>query len=167
MRWLLPLLALPLLVGATSPERAFVEPLMESHQAERAAVGVPPLRWSEALAADAARWGRQLARSGSFEHEVEVTDDLDTPGENLWMGTAGAWSPGEMVQSWAGEKRAFHNGSFPNVSRSGNWDDVGHYTQMVWRNTGEVGCALISDGSMDYLVCRYARTGNIDGERVY
>lgn len=167
MKWLLSLLALPLLTGATSPESAFMAPILESHQAERAAVGVPPLKWDDRLAADAARWGRQLARSGSFEHEVAVTDDLDTPGENLWMGSAGSWSPGEMVHSWAEEKRGFRNGTFPNVSRSGDWDDVGHYTQMVWRNTGEVGCALISNGKMDTLVCRYARTGNIDGERVY
>ena len=167
MKWLLPLFALPLLVGATSPERAFIGPILDSHQAERAAVGVPALKWSEALAADAARWGRELARSGAFEHEVEVSDDLDTPGENLWTGTAGAWSPAEMVKFWAEEKRGFRNGTFPNVSRSGAWDDVGHYTQMVWRDTHQVGCALISDGSMDTLVCRYARTGNVEGERVF
>lgn len=167
MRRLLLLLALPCLVGATSTQRAFVGPVMAGHQAERAAVGVAELVWDDALAADAQRWATTLARTGSFEHEDEVSDDPDIQGENLWMGTKGAWSPTEMVDGWADEKRAFRPGTFPHVSRTGDLEDVGHYTQMVWRNTGTVGCAMASDRDMDYLVCRYARTGNVEGERVY
>lgn len=159
--------SLPLLVGAASPDRAFVAPLMAGHHAERAAVGLPDMVWDETLAADARRWARELARTGSFEHEDEVSDDPDVQGENLWMGTRGAWSPTEMVASWAEEKRDFRAGVFPYVSRTGNLEDVGHYTQMVWRDTGRVGCAIASDRRMDYLVCRYARTGNVEGERVY
>ena len=87
--------------------------------------------------------------------------------ENLWMGTQSAWSPAEMVSGWAKEKRHFRAGAFPNVSRTGRLEDVGHYTQMVWRKTGRVGCAMASDGDMDYLVCRYARTGNIRGQQVF
>ena len=161
------LLALPTLVGASDPDRAFVAPVMGGHAVERAAVGVPDLAWDDALAVDAQRWATTLARSGSFEHEDEVSDDPDVQGENLWMGTKGAWSPSEMVGHWAQEKQAFQPGTFPQVSRTGKLDDVGHYTQMVWRNTGRVGCAMASASGMDYLVCRYARTGNVQGERVF
>ena len=79
-------------------------------------------------------------------------------------------APGHRTRwSTAGrdERRAFRTGTFPDVSRTGDLEDVGHYTQMVWRNTGQVGCAMASNRSMDYLVCRYARTGNVEGERVY
>ena len=167
MRRLLPLLALPLLIGAASPERAFLAPVLAVHQAERAAVGVPGLVWSERLEAGATLWARHLARTGQLEHEVEVTGDEDAPGENLWMGTHAAWSPAEMVADWAVERRDFRPGVFPDVSRTGGDGEVGHYTQMVWRGTRAIGCGLASDGTMDYLVCHYDRPGNVEGERVY
>jgi hypothetical protein len=84
-------------------------------------------------------------------------------GENLWMGTHGAFSVEAMVRGWASEKRFFAAGMFPNVSRTGDWEDVGHYTQMIWPTTTRVGCALASTPRIDYLVCRYATAGNIDG----
>ena len=161
------LFALPMTVGASDPARSFIGPVMDRHHVERAAVEVPDMIWDEALADSAGRWARELARSHSFEHEDELSDDPEVEGENLWMGTRGAWSPAEMVSHWARERRAFRPGTFPAVSRTGSLEDVGHYTQMVWRNTGRVGCAVASDRQMDYLVCRYSRTGNVEGERVY
>ena len=56
-------------------------------------------------------------------------------GENLWMGTRGAYSVETMVGNWASERRLFVPGTFPNNSRSGSWDDIGHYTQMIWPTT--------------------------------
>jgi hypothetical protein len=82
------------------------------------------------------------------------------------MGTRGAYSIEEMAGSWAGEKSLFRPGTFPDVSRSGKWSDVGHYTQMIWRSTAKVGCAIRSGGSWDVLVCRYAPPGNVVGQRV-
>jgi hypothetical protein len=84
-------------------------------------------------------------------------------GENLWMGTRGAYSVETMVGHWASERRYFVPGTFPNNSRSGNWADIGHYTQMIWPTTTRVGCALASNATTDYLVCRYSPAGNIDG----
>ena len=51
------------------------------------------------------------------------------------MGTHGAFSVEAMVGGWASEKRFFAAGIFPNVSRTGDWEDVGHYTQMIWPTT--------------------------------
>jgi hypothetical protein len=87
-------------------------------------------------------------------------------GENLWMGTRGAYSVETMVGNWASERRLFVPGTFPNNSRSGNWEDIGHYTQMIWPTTTRVGCALASNASTDYLVCRYSPAGNVDGHAV-
>lgn len=65
------------------------------------------------------------------------------------------------------EKRIFTPGAFPSaVSRSGNWSDVAHYTQMIWRGTTRVGCALHKAGEWDYLICRYAPAGNVVGQSV-
>lgn len=140
---------------------------MAVHQLERAAVGVPGLVWSDRLEDGATRWARRLARTGQLEHEIDITGDRNAPGENLWMGTRGAWSPAEMAADWADEKRYFRRGVFPYVSRVGGYEAVGHYTQMVWRDTRAIGCGMATDGEMDYLVCRYDSPGNIEGQRVF
>jgi hypothetical protein len=135
------------------------------HNRERQAAGVPPLAWDEALAASAAAYGPSLARLGRLQHSS--AESRAGQGENLWMGTRGAYSIEEMVGGWIGEKRIFRPGIFPNdVSASGSWSDVGHYTQMIWRDTRRVGCALHQTPRWDYLICRYSPAGNIVGQRV-
>lgn len=133
--------------------------LLAAHNKERAAVGAPPLVWDANLAAASAAYGPLLAARGELAHsppQMRVGQ-----GENLWMGTRGAFSLEEMVGDWAGEKRIFRPGIFPNVSTSGNWSDVGHYTQIVWRGTARVGCAVHQSPQWDYLVCRYSPPGNV------
>lgn len=82
------------------------------------------------------------------------------------MGTRRAFGVEGMVGAWASEKRLFVRGVFPGVSRTGNWIDVGHYTQMIWPATQRIGCALASTGRTDYLVCLYSPAGNIDSRWV-
>ena len=52
----------------------------------------------------------------------------------------------------------------------------GHYTQMVWKDTKEVGCAIATSngktsdgmaGVVAYLVCRYTPPGNMNGEKPF
>lgn len=145
-------------VALASPGQA--AELLQAHNSARAAVGVPPLSWDPVLAATALECANRLAASGQFRHCGS--------GENLWMGTAGRYSPTQMVGLWAAERSDFQPGIFPNVSRTGNWQDVGHYTQMVWRTTTAVGCAEATgrDG-LTRLVCHYAPPGNVMGRRVF
>jgi len=138
--------------------------LLAVHNRERAAAGVPPLRWDPALAAAAAAYGPSLAAAGRLVHSSRT--GRPNQSENLWMGTRGAYSPEQMVGSWASERAMFRPGIFPNVSSTGNWLDVAHYTQMIWRSTNAVGCAIYSSRSWDYLICRYSPRGNRDGQRV-
>ena len=55
-----------------------------------------------------------------------------------------------MIDSFVSRARHFRNGKFPHVSSTGNWQDVGHYTQVIWRNTREIGCAVARGGSNDF-----------------
>ncbi|MND01029.1 Cysteine-rich secretory protein family protein [compost metagenome] len=71
-----------------------------------------------------------------------------------------------MVGSWIDERRYFRPGIFPNVSSTGNWLDVGHYSLMLWPTVTAVGCAVHRSPRWDYLICRYSPRGNIDGRRV-
>jgi hypothetical protein len=114
-------------------------------------------------AADAARWAAHLSSLPALEHD----NSLDIDGENLWRGSKNAYTPEDMVELWIDEKAAFKNGVFPDVSTSGQWEDVGHYTQVVWRKTAEVGCALDEAGEDEVLVCRYMEGGNFEGEKTY
>ena len=150
--------------GAQSFAAQFPARVLAAHNASRALAGVAPLAWDNALGSAAAAYAQQLALSGRFEHSNRQA--RSGTGENLWMGTHGAFSIEAMVGGWTSEKRWFVPGMFPNVSRSGSWEDVGHYTQMIWPTTQRVGCALASTSRVDYLVCRYAGAGNVDGRAV-
>ena len=69
-----------------------------------------------------------------------------------------------MVNAWVRERKYFKPGVFPDNSTTGNVADVGHFTQLVWRDTREVGCALAKNADNDVLVCRYSKAGNYVGE---
>jgi Cysteine-rich secretory protein family len=156
--------AVPAHAGAQSFAAQFPARVLAAHNSERARAGVAPLAWDNALGTAAAAYAQQMAMTARFEHSDR--SKRRGTGENLWMGTHGAFSVEAMVGGWASEKRYFAPGVFPNVSRSGSWEDVGHYTQMIWPATQRIGCALASTPRIDYLVCRYATAGNIDGRTV-
>ena len=140
--------------------------MLRGHAAARAAVGVPPLLWSDRLAASAGAYATWLARENRFEHAVQPQGPT-REGENLWMGTRGAYGFDEMIQHWVDERRFYRHAPTPNFSTTGNWADVGHYTQIIWRGTTAVGCAIASNRDNDYLVCRYAPAGNVVGRLAY
>ena len=167
-------IALPLFLAALGPVPAhaasislasqFPSRVLAAHNLERARAGLPPLAWDTGLGNAAAAYAQQLAVTGRFKHSNRHA--RRGTGENLWMGSHGAFSLEAMVGGWASERRWFRPGMFPYVSRTGSWEDVAHYTQMIWPSTQRVGCALASTPRVDYLVCRYSGVGNIDGRRL-
>ena len=153
--------------------------LLAMHNVERARLGVPPLRWSEKLARQSLRWARQLVsinqgKNADAPPDLEHSDtaDYEDPaeadeGENLWAGTRGYYGPESMVGLWIAEKHDFKPGIFPNNSKSGDLEKVGHYTQVMWRSSRAVGCAVAHGRKDDFLVCRYSEGGNVIGERPF
>ncbi len=125
---------------------------------------IPPLRWSPALAQTAQGWANQCI----WQHS-------GTPGlgENLYA--AAPWSAAQTAAatSWASEF-AYYNYA-ANTCASG--EQCGHYTQMVWRSTAQVGCAIrnCSIGTpfgsqfpnWTIVVCNYSPPGNYIGQRPY
>ena len=147
-----------------SAQNQWIQTILATHNRYRSEVSVPPLTWSSELANDAKAWADRLASPGNrtLRHDRNTNN-----GENLWMGTSGAFTLTQMLDSWGREKRYFVNNVFPNVSSTDRWSDVGHYTQMIWSETTEVGCAISSNSSFDFFVCRYSPPGNFQGQRVY
>ena len=149
---------------AVADHVSFSRQILEAHNKYRSAIGVPPLVWSDELADAAQLWANSLSSDLQFAHDPSVRNQ----GENLWMGTSGAFTLTQMVDDCGQERRYFKNGTFPSVSTTENWFDVGHYTQMVWKNTTSVGCAGRTGSDGYYrLVCRYSAPGNIIGQRVF
>lgn len=154
---LLPLLAglLPLAAIAQTPDSKL---LLDSHNHYRQELNLPPLTWSDELASSAREWADQLAASKSFRHSTTKH------GENLWMGTAGAYTQKDMVDSWGSEKQYYQHETYLKVPPAGV---VGHYTQIIWRNTTRVGCGIASFSGQEVLVCQYDPPGNWVGQRPY
>lgn len=164
---LLLLFSTPLLQGNIGRVDNFPERTLAAHNRERAALGIAPLQWDDGLASDAAQWAEHLTRVGYLTHSPDDPNDPDPQGENLWAGTAGYYSADAMVGLWIAEKRNYKAGVFPANSRTGNLEDVGHYTQLMWRSSDHVGCALARGRNDEFMVCRYSEGGNVIGERPF
>lgn len=132
--------------------------LIDAHLPYRQELDLLPYVWSDELAKSAQVWVDYLAANNQFKHsEVEY-------GENLWRGTTGAYSLNDMVDAWGAEKKDFVYGLFPNVTTGGM---VGHYTQIVWRYSYQVGCAIAEGHGKTYLACHYDPAGNYEDELPY
>ena len=112
----------------------FAQSLLGAHNDARQKVGAPPLRWSATLQGDAARYAAVLAEKNMIEHAS--AEARKGAGENLWIGTTGFYSTRAMIDAFLSEERYFEPGVFPDVSTTGNWIDVGHYTRSSEGHAG-------------------------------
>jgi hypothetical protein len=143
---------------------AFSSRLLADHNHERRRKDAAPLAWSRKLAQEAQSWADRLARDDRMYHSDRQT--RRGAGENLWTGTAGYYSADDMVGGFLNERKFYRPGTFPQVSNTGRWEDVGHYTQVIWPSTQQVGCAVAHNRAHDFLVCRYWPAGNVFGHAI-
>jgi pathogenesis-related protein 1 len=159
------------LAGAAALDAVQGREVLAAHNRWRTRVGVPPLVWSEALAQSSARWAAQLDQGGQCRMEHSDAPDL---GENLYWASPIRWStglttqqeirPSFVVDVWGRESADFQ----VEVNTCNPGRACGHYTQIVWRSTREVGCALRVCGAKDQVwVCQYQPAGNHFGQRPY
>jgi pathogenesis-related protein 1 len=169
-------LAAFLLLPAAAPCLAddFAQQMLAAHNRWRADVHVPKLAWSDKLAAYAQQWAEHLKEHNAckLEHRAggNATLNGDPVGENLawkWSSRAPAGgsflaTPAEMVDGWGAEIKFYD-------AASGECQGgvCGHYTQLVWRTTTEVGCGRASCGNAEAWVCNYLPAGNYVGEKPY
>jgi pathogenesis-related protein 1 len=73
-------------------------------------------------------------------------------------------SPKDVVNSWAGERKDYTY----STNSCARGKVCGHYTQVVWSKTTEIGCgkAVCFDKSQVW-VCNYKPPGNIIGQKPY
>jgi hypothetical protein len=143
-----------------------------AHNQVRAAVdtsGVPAgplpyLAWDANLANYAANWAAMCrsANGALLDHNPNRTNVAGYAyiGENIYA-SSGAATARDAVSLWASEKQYF---TYPATCAAGR--TCGHYTQLVWRATTHVGCALQNCPSLTYpntIVCDYGPGGNSGG----
>lgn len=138
------------------PDAALARDMLAAHNEIRARVDVPPLRWSDRLSARAQDWATYLLREQQFYHRPHPVF-----GENLFEITGNHALPTDVVGVWAAEARDYSY-------RANTCHGVcGHYTQLIWSDTREVGCAVARDASREVWVCNYDPPGNWVGVRPY
>lgn len=150
-------------INCVQPDDIKMIDVYRLHNRVRAEFGARPLVWDRRLALQAASYGPALEQFGRPVHASRV--GRETSRENLLQALPGT-PVDRMVGVWIAERRNFMPGTFPNVSRTGNWADVGHYTQMVWPATTSLGCAVHRGRQFDWLICRYSPPGNQDGRPI-
>ena len=161
---LLALVGAPMLLGSVGLNNNLDQRVLAAHNRERIASGIPSLQWDERLADSARRYAARMSATGEFKHSDDEPG-VAPQGENLWAGTPGAYQPEAMIGLWHAEKRDYKPGVFPNNSVSGDLENVGHYTQLIWGKTSKVGCAMTRGLKEEILVCRYSSPGNVMGQR--
>ncbi|KAF7844783.1 protein transport Sec1a-like [Senna tora] len=132
------------------------EDLLDVHNQARAEVGVGPLSWNETLAAYAQSYADKRIDDCEMEHS------MGPYGENLAMAYENMDGT-DAVKLWLTEKENYDPSS--NTCKN---DECLHYTQIVWRDTVQVGCgrSKCKNGWM-FVICSYAPIGNIEGQRPY
>lgn len=140
---------------ATAPP-SLAREMLAAHNAVRARAGTPPLAWSDRLAARSQDWADMLLARRQFIHRSH-----SAYGENLFEITGAAASPAQVVKEWAAESRNY------DYKSNGCSGVCGHYTQIVWGDTKEVGCAVARGGKREVWVCNYDPPGNWLGRRPY
>uniref|UniRef100_A0A8C1S6W1 GLI pathogenesis-related 2 n=1 Tax=Cyprinus carpio TaxID=7962 RepID=A0A8C1S6W1_CYPCA len=131
-----------------SKSSSFEAEFLQTHNAYRRQHAAPPLTINKNLCRSAQAWAEHLLSIKTLKHSNKDY------GENLYY----AWSsdkPFYTVESWYSEIKDY------NFSRPGFSSKTGHFTQVVWKDTNEVGVGLATDGNTTFVVGQYLPAGNI------
>lgn len=127
----------------------FTSAILNSTNVYRADYNATPMHWNDTLAAFAASY---LAS----DSDCKFAHSGGPYGENIALGCSDVTG---CVDLWGNERAHYHWGD-PGFS-----EQTGHFTQLVWKNSTEVGCGRKLCGKESwFLVCEYWPRGNVIGE---
>ena len=145
--------------------------MLKAHNHYRVQVGISAVNWSSKLADTAQAYANTLKDTKACNL---IHSHANRLGENLFWASAKVYSSGKrkpqtitpqaVTDSWASEQ---HDYSYSSNSCSPG-KVCGHYTQIIWQNTKEIGCAkALCDDQSQVWVCNYYPAGNYIGQKPY
>ncbi|XP_056457966.1 cysteine-rich venom protein [Gadus chalcogrammus] len=146
--------------GICPTDPAIENQIVDAHNAFRRAVqpsaaNMLKMIWSNDVAALSQAWlDHCMLKHGPPSSRMLNGYEL---GENLFYSTSALdWAT--VITAWHNEVQHY---TYPNGSRNG--ESVGHYTQVVWNSSWQVGCGITKCGSKYFYGCQYYRAGNYVG----
>ncbi|CAJ0950811.1 unnamed protein product, partial [Ranitomeya imitator] len=137
----------------------FEQDFLAAHNKYRKLHGSPPLQLSRDLCKSAQKWADHLLSIQTLQHSGSKL------GENLYYKSSSKpkdLAGHEPVDSWYSEIENY------DFSKPGFSSNTGHFTQVVWKDSKEVGFGLAMDGKKVYfLVAQYSPAGNITNPGYY
>ena len=149
------ILAFTLLNSIYAQERtSFEEEILSKHNEFRKLHKVVDLKWSNKLQTYTQEWANKLAKENKMYHR-----SANEYGENIYWSMGRAVLGADVTQAWYDEIKDYSYSS-PGFSMK-----TGHFTQVVWATSTELGCgkAVAKNGGV-YVVCNYNPPGNYQGE---
>ncbi|KAK6196095.1 hypothetical protein SNE40_001386 [Patella caerulea] len=137
----------------------FIDGCVRAHNALRTKHGVPGLKHCPELSDYAQKWAEQLAATDSFQHS-QCNLKGQRLGENIackWSSGGGDYTSEEAVEQWYSEISKHDYSSQRSLG-------TGHFTQVVWKDSKEVGIGKArAAGGKIVVVASYRPAGNVIG----
>ncbi|KAL8208910.1 hypothetical protein R6Q57_008322 [Mikania cordata] len=105
---------------------------LDAHNAARAQVGVGNMVWNTTVAAYAQSYANQRIGDCNMVHSGGPYGENLAEGSGTFTGTA-------AVNLWVNEKTYYDY----TTTTCASGHTCGHYTQVVWRNSVQLGCARV------------------------
>ncbi len=137
----------------TDSSDPFINSIRERHNYYRKNHNTPGLKWNPVIQQYAQAWADKLAAEDRMYHRQP-----NKYGENIYWISGGEVDGSSVVDSWYSEIK-YYNYKNPGFGMS-----TGHFTQVVWSGSTELGCGKSrSKRGGTYVVCNYNPPGNYMG----
>ncbi|KAI0203562.1 CAP domain-containing protein [Astrocystis sublimbata] len=132
-------------------DKTFTSAILNSTNLYRDEHNATSLVWNETLEA----FATDYLHSKKVGADCEFAHSGGPYGENLAIGYPNATA---SIEAWGNERDEY------NFGKPGFTEKTGHFTQLVWKSTSDVGCGRRLCGQRGwYLACEYWPPGNVIG----
>nr|XP_039265709.1 uncharacterized protein LOC120341288 [Styela clava] len=133
----------------------FEKACLDAHNAYRKAHNTRPLKWNKQCSEKAKAWANTMAKTGNFKHSDNKL------GENIACAMGVDFTGEYATKMWYSEIKDY---SFENHGTK-NGKPVGHFTQVVWKESTEAGFGFAkAENGMMYACGNYTPQGNVYGQ---